>query len=84
MLGVAIEDDIYKDARQQIEQELAHREAVEAAARILDEILDGVRTPERARSPVDAYITVRRKPNRWFSRYVIAAMLVDGKQKIAH
>lgn len=55
--GVAIEDDIYKDARQQIEQELAHREAVEAAARILDEILDGVRTPERARSPVDAYIT---------------------------
>ena len=23
-------------------------------------------------------------PNRWFSRYVIAAMLVDGKQKIAH
>ena len=21
---------------------------------------------------------------RWFSRYVIAAMLVDGKQKIAH
>ena len=23
-------------------------------------------------------------PNRWFSHYVIAAMLVDGKQKIAH
>jgi len=64
LLGVAIEDDIYKDARQQIEQELAHREAVEAAARILDEILDGVRTPERARSPVDAYITVRRVTNR--------------------
>ena len=21
---------------------------------------------------------------RWFSRYVIAAMVVDGKQKIAH
>ena len=21
---------------------------------------------------------------RWFSRYVIAAMLVDGKQKMAH
>ena len=21
---------------------------------------------------------------RWFSRYLIAAMLVDGKQKIAH
>ena len=25
-----------------------------------------------------------KKQNRWFSRYVIAAMLVDGKQKIAH
>ena len=24
------------------------------------------------------------KRYRWFSRYVIAAMLVDGKQKIAH
>jgi len=57
-LGVAVEDDIYEDARQQIEQELAHREAVETATRILNEILDGVRTPERARSPVDAYITV--------------------------
>ena len=34
---------------------------METAARLLDEILDGVRTPERARSPVDAYITVRTK-----------------------
>ncbi|XP_078360257.1 MYCBP-associated protein-like [Oculina patagonica] len=55
--GVAVEDDIYKEARQQIEQELAHREAVETATRLLDEILEGVRTPERARSPMDAYIT---------------------------
>lgn len=53
-----MEDDIYKEARQQIEQELAHRKAVETATRLLDEILEGVRTPERARSPVDAYITV--------------------------
>ena len=56
--GVAVEDDIYKEVRQQIEQELAHREAVETATRLLDEILEGVRTPERPRSPVDAYITV--------------------------
>lgn len=57
-IGVAVEVDIYKEARQQIEEELAHREAVETATRILNEVLDGVRTPERARSPVDAYITV--------------------------
>ncbi|XP_032226527.2 MYCBP-associated protein [Nematostella vectensis] len=55
--GIAIEEDVYADARREIEKELAHREAIEAAARILQEILDGVRTPERSRSPVDAYIT---------------------------
>ena len=57
---MAVEDDIYKEARQRIEEELARREAVETAARILNEILqlDGVRTPERARSLVDVYITV--------------------------
>ena len=58
LAGVALEEDIYKEARQQIEDDLAHREAVETATRLLEEILDGVRTPERARSPVDAYITV--------------------------
>ena len=26
----------------------------------------------------------KSKKTGWFSRYVIAAMLVDGKQKIAH
>ncbi|EDO31470.1 predicted protein [Nematostella vectensis] len=56
--GIAIEEDVYADARREIEKELAHREAIEAAARILQEILDGVRTPERSRSPVDAYITM--------------------------
>ena len=59
-LGVAVEDDIFFEARQQIERELAQREAETTVSRILNEILDGVRTPERPRSPVDAYITVRR------------------------
>ena len=58
IVGVALEEDIYKEARQQIEDELAHREAVETATRLLEEIFNGVHTPERARSPVDAYITV--------------------------
>ena len=56
--GIALEEDVYQSVRQEIEQDLAHREAVEAAARILEEILDGVRTPERPATPVDAYITV--------------------------
>ena len=29
-------------------------------------------------------INIFAPPLRWFSRYVIAAMLVDGKQKIAY
>ena len=56
--GVATQEDTYSEERQKIEEELAKREALEAAKRILDEILDGVRTPERPSSPVDAYITV--------------------------
>ena len=30
------------------------------------------------------FLMAKIAQNRWFSRYVIAAMLVDGKQKIAH
>ena len=33
---------------------------------------------------VSLLLTCNVTNNRWFSRYVIAAMLVDGKQKIAH
>ena len=30
------------------------------------------------------FFVLNTKQYRWFSRYVIAGMLVDGKQKIAH
>ena len=33
---------------------------------------------------MSAFVIGEKLGNRWFSRYVIAAMLVDGKQKIAH
>ena len=32
--------------------------------RILDDLVDGVKTPERARSPIDAYITDEEKFER--------------------
>lgn len=57
--GVACQEDTYKEERQKLENELAKREALQTAKHILEEILDGVRTPERPSSPVDAYITVR-------------------------
>ena len=56
--GIATQEDLYREERQKIEEELAKREALQTARRILDGILDGVRTPERPSSPVDAYITV--------------------------
>ena len=35
--------------------------------------------------PADSFLPTRKAiRDRWFSRYVIAAMLVDGKQKITH
>jgi len=33
---------------------------------------------------VYADLEIVKKKEQWFSRYVIAAMLMDGKQKIAH
>ena len=44
---------------------------METAARILNEILDGVRTPERARSPVDAYITVSSLVNLNPQKFIV-------------
>ena len=32
--------------------------------RIIDDLVDGVKTPERARSPIDAYITDEEKFER--------------------
>ncbi|XP_071824825.1 MYCBP-associated protein-like isoform X2 [Apostichopus japonicus] len=55
--GIALQEDKTKKQRNDIEQELYHRQAEVAVRRVLDEIVDGIRTPQRARSPVDAYIT---------------------------
>ncbi len=35
-----------------------------AVRRLIDEMVDGVKTPERARSPIDAYITDEEKFER--------------------
>ncbi|XP_059140041.1 MYCBP-associated protein-like isoform X2 [Physella acuta] len=55
--GVAIQEDKYKEQREKLEKELLERQANEAVKRILYELVNGIRTPERSRSPVDAYIT---------------------------
>ncbi|XP_038078337.1 MYCBP-associated protein-like [Patiria miniata] len=55
--GIALQEDKNKRQRYQIEQDLFTKQAVLTAQRILDELIDGIRTPERPCSPVDAYIT---------------------------
>jgi hypothetical protein len=39
------------------QQELAHKQAVQVIGQILDSLVDGIKTPERSRSPIDAYVT---------------------------
>ncbi|XP_071943244.1 MYCBP-associated protein-like isoform X2 [Antedon mediterranea] len=74
--GVALKEDKNKKARNELEMELLHKQAVANIRMIVDEIIAGVRTPDRARSPVDAYITdeevfERQNPGMHFSNDVI-------------
>ncbi|XP_033115516.1 MYCBP-associated protein-like isoform X2 [Anneissia japonica] len=55
--GVALQEDKNKKARNELERELLHKQAEANVRMIVDELVAGVRTPDRARSPVDAYIT---------------------------
>jgi len=40
-----------------LQQMLSHRQAEQIAMTILSDLLEGIRTPERPRSPIDTYIT---------------------------
>lgn len=55
--GVALQEDKFKEQREKLEKELVQRQAQQVVGQILYEMVSGIRTPERARSPVDAYIT---------------------------
>uniref|UniRef100_H2ZEA0 MYCBP-associated protein n=1 Tax=Ciona savignyi TaxID=51511 RepID=H2ZEA0_CIOSA len=55
--GVAVQDDQMEDHRRRIEEELESREAGVVVAKIIDDIIRGIQTPDRCPSPIDAYIT---------------------------
>ncbi|GFO47747.1 mycbp-associated protein-like isoform x1 [Plakobranchus ocellatus] len=55
--GVALQEDKFKDQREKLERELVQRQAQQVVGHILYEVVSGIRTPDRARSPVDAYVT---------------------------
>uniref|UniRef100_A0A8C3YW38 MYCBP associated protein n=1 Tax=Catagonus wagneri TaxID=51154 RepID=A0A8C3YW38_9CETA len=55
--AVSLAQDIFKDERKLLENKLASHEAVTVVENVLQELLRGIVTPERAQSPVDAYLT---------------------------
>ncbi|XP_047613820.1 MYCBP-associated protein isoform X3 [Phacochoerus africanus] len=55
--AVSLAQDIFKDERKLLETKLASHEAVTVVENVLQELLRGILTPERAQSPVDAYLT---------------------------
>ena len=56
--GLALQDDLNAEKRAALDVELGQRQMRQIVQSIMDEILDGVRSPERPASPVDAFITV--------------------------
>ena len=56
--GLATQDDLNAEKRAALEKDLNQRQTAQIVQTILNEILDGVRSPERPASPVDAYVTV--------------------------
>ncbi|NWW72985.1 MYBPP protein, partial [Climacteris rufus] len=55
--GIAVYEDKLADFREKLESELAAREGAAIVKDSLSELLEGIRTPERSPSPVDASVT---------------------------
>ncbi|KFV91336.1 MYCBP-associated protein, partial [Eurypyga helias] len=55
--GIAVYEDKLADLREKLESDLAAREGAATVQESLKELLLRIRTPERPRSPVDAYAT---------------------------
>ncbi|CAH1789365.1 unnamed protein product [Owenia fusiformis] len=55
--GVALQEDKFYEQRRELEKELARKQAEQIIQQILHDITDGIKTPDRALSPIDAYIT---------------------------
>lgn len=74
--GVALQEDKYSQQRSQLEQELAHKQAEQVVEGVLNDLLEGIRSPDRSASPVDAYITedeifARKNPQLKYQRELV-------------
>ncbi|XP_074176373.1 MYCBP-associated protein isoform X1 [Rhinolophus sinicus] len=57
LYAVSLAQDIFMGERKLLENKLACHEAVTIVQSVLQELLGGILTPERAQSPVDTYLT---------------------------
>ncbi|XP_042822990.1 MYCBP-associated protein isoform X2 [Panthera tigris] len=55
--AVSLTQDVFREERKLLKDKLAAHEAVTIVDSVLQELLSGILTPERAPSPVDAYLT---------------------------
>ncbi|XP_037349662.1 MYCBP-associated protein [Talpa occidentalis] len=55
--AVSLTQNIFRDEKKSLRKKLAAHEAVTVVKSMLQELLRGILTPERAQSPVDAYLT---------------------------
>ncbi|KAK2186936.1 hypothetical protein NP493_182g04011 [Ridgeia piscesae] len=77
--GVALQEDKYANQRSSLEQMLSHRQAEQIAMTILSDLLEGIRTPERPRSPIDTYITeeeifLRKNPHLHYDHRLVTRL----------
>jgi len=77
--GVALQEDKYKKQREDLEKELVQKQAKQVVSQLLHGIISGIRTPERCRSPVDAYITeeeifCRNNPGLQYSHELVSQL----------
>lgn len=55
--GIALQEDKYLKQREELESELQHKQAEQIARQILNELISGMKVPDRPSSPLDAYLT---------------------------
>ncbi|XP_025083097.1 MYCBP-associated protein-like isoform X2 [Pomacea canaliculata] len=55
--GVCLQEDTFQQQRRELEHDLEKKQSQQVVRQLVEELVSGIRTPERPRSPVDAYIT---------------------------
>ncbi|XP_059234514.1 MYCBP-associated protein isoform X1 [Mustela nigripes] len=79
LYAVSLTQDIFREERKLLKHKLAAHEAVTIVESVLQELLSGILTPERAQSPVDAYLTEEdlfhhRNPRLHYQHQVVQSL----------